>query len=156
MWELDYKESWAQKNWCFWTMVLEKTLESPLDYREIQPVNPKVNQSWIFIGRTDAEAEVLILWPPDTKNQLIWKDPDAGKDWRWEEKGTTEDEMWRHDVMTCHWCDDMSSSRLWELVMEREAWRAEFAKSQIGLRDWTELSIISTNCLRFWIVWICV
>ena len=98
MWELDYKESWVPKNWCFWTMVLEKTLESPLDYKEIQPVNPKGNQSWIFIGRTDAEAEAPILWPPDMKNWLTGKDPDAGKDWRWEEKGTTEDEMvgWHH------------------------------------------------------------
>ena len=89
MWELDYKESWVPKNRCFWTVVLEKTLESPLDCKEIQPVNPKGNQSWIFIGRTDAEAEALILWPPDKKNWLIWKDPDAGKDWRWEEKGMT-------------------------------------------------------------------
>jgi len=93
MWELDYKESWAPKNWCFWTVVLEKTLESPLDCKEIQPVHPKGDQSWIFIGKTDAEAETLILWPPVVKNWLIWKDPDAGKDWRWEEKGTTEDEM---------------------------------------------------------------
>ena len=81
MWELDYKESWVPKNWCFWTVVLEKTLESPLDSKEIQPVNPEGNQSWIFVGRTDAEAEILILWPPDAKNWLIWKDPDAGKDW---------------------------------------------------------------------------
>ena len=93
MWELDYKESWVLKNWCFWTVVLEKTLESPLDCKEIQPVHPKRNQSWIFIGRTDIEAETPILWPPDTKNWLIWKDPDSGKDWRWEEKGTTEHEM---------------------------------------------------------------
>ena len=98
MWELDYKESWAPKNWCFWTMVMEKTLESPLDCKEIQPVHPKGNQSWIFIERTDAEAEAPILWPPDAKNWLIWKDPDAGKDWRQEEKGMTEDEMvgWHH------------------------------------------------------------
>ena len=98
MWELDHKESWGPKNGCFWTVVLEKTLESPLDYKEIQPVYPKGNQSWIFIGRTDAEAETPILWPPDVKNWLIWKDPDAGKDWRREEKGTTEDEMvgWYH------------------------------------------------------------
>ena len=91
-------ESWAQKNWCFWTVVLEKTLKSPLDCKEIQPVNPKGNQSWIFIGRTDAEAETPILWPPDAKNWLTGKDPDAGKDWRQEEKGTTEDEMvgWHH------------------------------------------------------------
>ena len=96
MWELDYKESWAPKTWCFWTVVLEKTLESPLDCKEIQPVNPKGNQSWIFIGRTDAEA--LILWPPDVKSWLIRKDPDAGKDWRQEEKVMTEDEMfgWHH------------------------------------------------------------
>ena len=100
MWELDYKESWALKNWCFWTVVLEKTLESPLDCKEIQSVHPKGNQSWIFIGRTDAEAETLILWPPDVKNWLIGKDPDAEKDWR-QEKGTTEDEMLRWH----HWLD---------------------------------------------------
>ena len=98
MWELDYKESWAQKNWCFGTVVLEKILESPLDCKEIQPVHPKGNQSWILIGRIDVEAETLILWPPDVKNWLIWKDPDGGKDWRQEEKGSTEDEMvgWHH------------------------------------------------------------
>ena len=98
--ELDYKESWALKNWCFWTVMfwtLKKTLESSLGCREIQPVHPKGNQSWTFIGRTDAEAETTILWPPDVKNWLIGKDPDAGKDWRWEE-WTTEDEMvgWHH------------------------------------------------------------
>ena len=91
MWELDYKEIWVLKNWCFWTVVLEKTLESPLDCKEIQPVHSKGNQSWIFIGRTDVEAEIPILWPPDAKNWLTGKDPDAGKDWRQEEKGTTED-----------------------------------------------------------------
>ena len=98
MWELDYKESWVLKNWCFRTVVLENTLESPLDSKEIQPVNPKGNQPWIFIGRTDVEAETPILWPPDVKNWLIWKGTDAGKDWRWEEKGMTEDEMagWHH------------------------------------------------------------
>ena len=93
MWELDYKESWVPKNWCFWTVVLEKTLESPLDCKDIQPVHPKGIQSWIFIGGTNAEAETPILWPPDVKSWLIWKDPDAGKDWGQEEKGTTEDEM---------------------------------------------------------------
>ena len=100
MWELDYKESWVPKNSCFWTVELEKTLESPLDCKEIQPVHPKGNQSWIFIGRTNAEAETSILWPPDAKNWLMWKDPDAGEDWRWEEKGTTEDEMvgWHHQL----------------------------------------------------------
>ena len=98
MWELDYKESWASKNWCFWTVVLEKTLESSLDCKEIQPVHPKGDQTWVFIGRTDFEAETPIRWPPDAKNWLIWKDPDAGKDWRQEEKGTTEYEMvgWHH------------------------------------------------------------
>ena len=97
MWELDYKESWLLKNWCFWTLVLEKTLESPLDCKEIKPVHPKGNQSWVFIGRTDAAAEMPILWPPAAK-WLIGKDPDAEKDWRQEEKGTTEDEMvgWHH------------------------------------------------------------
>ena len=98
MWELDHKEGWVLKNWCFQTVVLEKTLESPLDCKEIQPVNPKGNQSWMFIGRTDAEAEAPVLWPPDAKNWLSGKDPDAGKDWRQEEKGMTEDEMvgWHH------------------------------------------------------------
>ena len=98
IWELDYEESWAPKNWCFWTVVLEKTLENPLDCKEIQPVHPKGNQSWVFIGGTDFEAETPRLWPPDVKSWLIWKDPDAGKDWGQEEKGMTEDEMvgWHH------------------------------------------------------------
>ena len=98
MWDLDYKESWVPKNWCFWTVMLEKTLESPLDCKKIQPVHPKGNQSWIFIGRTESEAETPIFWPPDAKNWLIGKDPDAGKDWGQEEKGTTEDEIagWHH------------------------------------------------------------
>ena len=98
MWELDYKESWALKNWCFWTVVLEKTVESPLDSKEIKPVYPKGNQSRLFIERSDAEAETPILWPPDAKNWLIGKDPDAGKDWTQEEKGMAEDEMvgWHH------------------------------------------------------------
>ena len=100
MWELDYKESWALKNWCLWTVVLEKTLESPLECKEIQPVHPEGNQSWIFIGRTDAEAETPILWPPNAKNWLIGKDPDAGRDWGQEEKRRTEDEMvgWYHQL----------------------------------------------------------
>ena len=99
MWELDYKESWTPKNWCFWTVVFEKPLENPLDYKEIQPVHPKGNQSWIFIGRTDAEAETPILWSPDAQNWLIGKDPDAEKDWR-REKGMTKDEMvrWHHQL----------------------------------------------------------
>ena len=100
MWEVDSKESWALKNWWFWTVVLEKTLESPLDCKEIQPVHPKGGQSWVFIGRTDIEVETPILWPPDVKNWFIWKDLDAGKDWGQEKKGTTEDEMvrWHHQL----------------------------------------------------------
>ena len=98
MWELDCEESWAPKNWCFWTSVLENTLESPLDCKEIQPVHPKGDQMWKYIGNTGAEAETSILWPPDVNNWLIWKDPDAGKDWGLREKRTTEDEMvgWHH------------------------------------------------------------
>ena len=136
MWELDYKENWAPKNWCFWTTVLEKTRESLLDCKEIQPVHPKGNQSWIFIGRADAEAETPILWPPDVKSQLIWKDPDAGTDWGQEEKGTTEDEMagWHHRL------DGHELSELREMVMDREAWRA--AKSRTQLSNWTELSTV--------------
>ena len=115
MWELDHKESWLPKNWCFWTVMLEKTLESPLDCKETQPVNPKGNQSWMFIGRTDAEAETLILWPPDAKSWLIWKDPDAGKDWRQEEKGMTEDEMvgWHHWLTQWTWVSVNSRSWWW-------------------------------------------
>ena len=103
MLELDYKESWVLKNWCFWTVVLEKTRESPLDCKEIQPVHPKEDQSWVFIVRIDVEAETPILWPPDVKSWLVWKDPDAGKDWGQEEKGMTQDEMvgW-HDQLNGH------------------------------------------------------
>ena len=137
MWELDYKESWGPKNWCFWTEVLEKTLESPLDCKEIQPVHPKGDQPWLFIGRTDVEAETPILWPPDAKNWLIWKDCDAGKDWRRDEKGTTEVEMagWHHQL------SDMSLSKLQELMMDREACRAAvhgLSKNRTWLTDWTD------------------
>ena len=137
MWELDCEESWAPKNWCFWPMVLEKTLLSPLDCKEIQPVHPKGDQSWVFIGRTDAEAETPILWPPHAKSLLIGKDPDAGRDWGQEEE-TTEDEMagWQH------WLDGHEFEWTRELVMDREAWRATIhrvAKSWTWLSDWTEL-----------------
>ena len=111
IWELDYKENSVPKNWCFWTVVLEKTLESPLDCKEIKSVNPKGNQPWLFIGRTDAEAETPVLWSPDVENWLIGKEPDAGEDWRQEEKGSTE------DVIT-DWID-ISLSKLQELVMDQ-------------------------------------
>ena len=139
MWELNHKENWVPKNWCFWTVVLEKTLESPLDCKKIKPVHPKGNQSWIFIGKTDAEAEAPLLWPPDAKNWLTVKAPDARKDWRQEEKGRTEDKM----VGRHHWLDGHEFEQAQELVMDREAWRAivhGVTKSQTRLSDWTELN----------------
>ena len=131
----------------FWTVVLEKTLEGPLDSKEIQPVHPKGNQSWLFIGRTDAEAEAPILWPPDVRSWLIWKAPNAGKDWGQEEKGMTEDEM---DGITDSM--DMGLGRLRQLVMDREDWHAAVhgvAKSRTWLSDWTELNWMLSGFLRF-------
>ena len=151
MWELVYKESWVPKNWCFWTVVLEKTLESPLDCKEIQPVHPKRDKSWVFIGRIDVEAETPILWPPDVKKWLIWKDPDAGKDWWQEEKGTTEDETVRQH----HQLNGHGLGGLQELVTDREAWRAVVhgvAKSQTRLSNWTELNYFPAKARQLWIL----
>ena len=155
---MDHKESWVLKNWCFWTVVLEKTLESPLDCKEIKPVNPLGNQSWIFIGRTEAEAEAPVLWPPDAKNWLIGKDPGVGKDERQKEKVTTEDEMvrWHHHLCPTQWTWVWASSRsCW--------WTGEPGVLQsMGLQrvghdwtnelNWTELMATSTysygSCLH--------
>ena len=146
MWELDHKESWASKNWCLWIVVLEKTLESPLDCKEIKLVNPKGNQSWIFIGRTDAKAEAPILWPPDVKNWLLRKDPDAGKDWRQEEKGATEDEI----VGWHHWLNGHEFEQAQELVMDREAWRAAVhGHKELDTTEWTELICIILHFFIF-------
>ena len=145
--ELHYKESWVLKNWCFWTVVLEKTLEGPLDWKEIQLVHPKGYQSWVFIGRTDVEAATPILWPPHAKSWLIGKDPNTGKDWGQEEKGMTENEMvgWNHwlDGHGCGWTPG------------GEAWRAAVhgvANSRTWLSDWTE-SLKNNENITYQILW---
>ena len=145
MWELDPKEAWALKTWCFWTVVLDKTLESPLDIKEIKPVSPKWNPPWISIGKTDTEVETLILWPPDVKNWLIWKDPDAGKDWRQKRRG------WQK----IRWLDsitnsvDMNLNKLQETVEDRGAWIVaihEVPKSPSWLSDWRTATLF--YCLK--------
>ena len=154
MWELDHKESWALKNWCFLTVVLKKTLENPLDCKEIKSVNHKGNQSWIYIGRTDAEAETPILGPPDAKHWLIGKELDAGKDWSQEEKGMTEDELVNGITDSM----DMSLSKRQELVMDTHAWHAVFhgvSDSWTWLSNWTEnellLAIINNAALKIYV-----
>ena len=140
VWELDHKEGWALKNWCFWTLVLDKTLESPLDCKEIQPVHPKGDQSWIFIGRIDAEGEAPILWAPDVKSRLIRKDPDPGKDGRWKEKGMTEDEM----VRWHHWLNRHEFEQVPAVVKDRKT----CCPAVHGVtKSWTQLSDRTTTTI---------
>ena len=143
MYSLNYKESWVQKNWCFWTVVFEKTLESHLDCKEIQPVHPKGDQSWVFIGRTDIEAETPIFWPPNGKSWLIWKDPDVGKDWRQEEKEMTEDEMvgWHHlNSGSWWWTGRPGVLQFMESQRVRHDWATELY--------WTELKVQNNQIQR--------
>ena len=144
LWELDHKEGWGLKNWCLQIVMLEKTLENPLDCKKIQPVNPKGNQPRIFTGRTDAEAEALLFWSPDTQNQLIRKDPEAGKDWG-QEKGETEDEMLYSNTVST----GMNLNKLWEMLEDRGAWCAAihgFSKSRTQLSNCTK----TTKCKMLW------
>ena len=149
--KLDYKESWVLKNWCFWTVVLKKTLENPLDCKEIKSVNPKGNQSWMFIGRTDAEAETPVLWPLDVKNWLIRKDTDAGKHWRQEEKGTIEDEMagWHHRLNGHEFEQALGVGEGQGGLACCNSWGH---KSRTWLRDWTELNWTTITANLYWIL----
>ena len=146
MWDLDYKESWVLKNWCFWTVILEKTLVSPLDCKDIKAVNPKGNQYWIFIGRTDAEAETPILWPPDVKNWFFGKDRDSGKDWRQEKRGWQKMRWWddrRWDgwmASPIQWTWVWVNSRSWWWTERPGVLQSMGSQSQIWLSDWTELN----------------
>ena len=152
MWELDHKEGWALKNWCFWAVVLEKTLESPLACKEIQPVHPKGNHFWIFIGETDAEAEAPILWPLDAKSWFIWKDPDAGKDWVREEKRREQRVRWLDGITNSM---DMGLGGLQQLVMDREAWCSWDCKES-DMIEWMNWEKNAYLCKRplYWVIMI--
>ena len=150
MWELEYKESWAPKNWCFWTVVLEKTLESPLDCKEMQPVHSKGDQSWVFIGRSDAEVETPVLWPPHAKSWLIGKDSDAGRDWGQEEKGMTEDEMagWHHwiDGRESEWTPGVGDGQ--GGLACYDSWGSKESNMTERL-IWSDPSVLISNCMCF-------
>ena len=146
MWELDCEESWAPKNWCFWTVVLEKTLESPLDFNEIQPVHSKGDQSWVFFGRNDAKAETPVLWPPHAKSWLIGKDSDAGRDWGQEEKGTTEEEMagWHHWLHGCEseWTPGVGDGQRGLACCDSRGCKESDTTERL---NWTELSWVTKH-----------